>query len=741
MPSHEDDPFACFGDDDDNDFDDDDIDDVHSSSGGDGDGVGVVVSVGVGVGVDGITDDSDRERALRLMETYNTAKEDGDEDGRKNSNNNNPLSNAQSQTVQKYHLNIPSSNYEDQRLRTSVLPWPDVPPLYIGPMHLLEEKNKNSGINSMGRGYVANTDLPPGTCILIETPLISGWSPSQFGKRLGFESVQYILERENANDVLKWMEELHPRKVKVDACSPCLFPLVLGVEHDHCDGDNEAADNKNRIMIDPIDKIQIVDMMLEIMITDVNDNDNNDNTTTATATTSTTTSTANKEHDYHQLQQHKVQSLVSYAAQHNVHNSNGSPINCIDIVRLLLTLRYNGFDSGLYLHFSMFNHGEDPNCIKFRPTVGDEGSAAAASTDYSEARTTRYIRKGEALTLHYLENPREVSHSTRRNLLWEQHRFDIGGDGNTYGQYLDDEACTPGYLLQDTTRGRYIFESEWIHGEFPSNTSVTIEAREHEDDGGGDTRTDHVVAAHDVTSNIEKTLDELEDILLDLRASSAREPSGKSSNMYRNKNGTSSTTSSSSSTTSYYFNQAAALELTIGELITTSASILGNNHHILLARCRRMHIDVVELVLLLARTTNSSSLLTERRSNELMIRFIQSAQQLLESQRRRLGCDHPDVARTYHDYCMGIQALLSHAPRRLLLLDVVVDDEAGEKTRKESNMKGGRSTTKTTTKTTRWTLDQWSKMEHYCRMEKKRIEELYPRDVEDILKSVQKTIE
>jgi hypothetical protein len=70
-----------------------------------------------------------------------------------------------------------------------------------------------------------------------------------------------------------------------------------------------------------------------------------------------------------------------------------------------------------------------------------------------------------------------------------------------------------------------------------------------------------------------------------------------------------------------------------------------------------------------------------------------------------------------------------------------VDDEDEEKTRKESNMKGGRSTTKTTTKTTRWTLDQWSKMEHYCRMEKKRIEELYPRDVEDILKSVQKTIE
>jgi len=359
--------------------------------------------------------------------------------------------------------------------------------------------------------------------------------------------------------------------------------------------------------------------------------------------------------------------------------------------------------------------------------VGKEEEEKATPLHYSEARTTRYIRKGEALTLHYLENPREVSHSSRRRLLWNQHRFDIGGDGGAYGQYLDEEACsTSGYLLHDTTRGRYIYESELIHGEFP--TSVLIEANDGEDDGSnnnntivGDTR--HSYTASNVTSNIEKSLDELEDILLDLQAST---PSLKSSSSKRRNKDT--TTSTSSSTTSYYFDQAAALELTIGELITTSTSILGNNHHILLARCRHLHIDVVELLL-------STSLLTERQSNELMTRFILSAQQLLESQRRRLGGDHPDVARTCHDYCMGIQALLSHAPRRLLLLEMVDEayEEVEEKTKAKTKKKGDG-----TRKTTRWTLDQWSKMEHHCRNEKKRIEALYPNDVEAILKSVQK---
>ena len=701
VSSQEDDPFACFGDDDDDDGDDA----AHSSS---------------------VGDDASRDRALRLMESHKAKECAEDNNNHRSTSNSNKLP-TQSQTANHHPHNIPSSNYKDQRLRASLLPWPEVPPMYIGPMHLLEKNG-----SSMGRGYVATTDLPPGTCILIESPIISGWSTSQSGKRLGLESVKYILEKENANAIVQCMEELHPRKVQVDACSLWLFPLFPGekslhnlnetdVAHDE-EADGDA--NKKKTSMKSIDKIQIVDMMSEIMmptITTDDDEDKNSNNYDSSISIST-----NKNPDHYQIQQ-QVQSLVSYAAQHNIHNTNGSPINCIDIVRLLLTLRYNGFDSGLYLHFSMFNHGEDPNCIKFRPVLEEDNTAA----HYSEARTTRYIRKGEALTLHYLENPREVSHSTRRRQLWEQHRFDIGGDGDTYGKYLDGEACTPGYLLHDTMRGRYIFESELIHGEFPNSVARGVVGEDDDNVGSSsnildfDSHTCQTAVVDDVTSNIENTLDELEDILLDLRASTTAPSSSKSSeSMHRNKDRKTRFKSSSTSI-NHYFDQAAALELTIGELITTSTSILGNNYHILLARCRRLHVDVIEVLL-------ATSLLTERQSNELMMRFILSSQQLLISQRRRLGPDHPDVARTCQDYCMGIQALLSHAPRRLLLLDVLDEDnkEGGETM---TTKKMGR-----TKKTTRWTLDQWSKMEHYCRMEKKRIEELYPRDADDILKSVQR---
>jgi hypothetical protein len=117
-----------------------------------------------------------------------------------------------------------------------------------------------------------------------------------------------------------------------------------------------------------------------------------------------------------------------------------------------------------------------------------------------------------------------------------------------------------------------------------------------------------------------------------------------------------------------------------------------------------MHLDVVELLL-----SKCSEILTKKQSIELMARFLQSVQPLLESQIKRCGNDHPDVARTYYDFAMGIQTMLSHAPKRLLALNLP----------KMS------------------TLEQCSKVEHMCRSEKKRIDELYPRDVSEIIAAVQ----
>ena len=116
-------------------------------------------------------------------------------------------------------------------------------------------------------------------------------------------------------------------------------------------------------------------------------------------------------------------------------------------------------------------------------------------------------------------------------------------------------------------------------------------------------------------------------------------------------------------------------------------------------------LDVVEMLL-----SNCFAMLTSKQSAELMTRFLQSVQPLLESQIKRCGSDHPDVARAYHDLSMGIQSMLSNAPKRLL--ELKLDGMA--------------------------TVEQCSKMENLCRSEKARIEQLYPRDVAKIIAMVKK---
>ena len=490
-------------------------------------------------------------------------------------------------------------SFDDQKQRTASLHWPNNPPLYLGPAFV--QKLTLGG----GRGYTATADLPPGTCILIEEPFVKGWSEQQMGKRLGLESIQHLFDRDTAQSIVQCMEELHPTKDKVDSV---------------------YRDNSEDIA--PLDKIQIVDMI----------------------------SSADSETSHYQ----EVQSLIAYAKERGIVNSDGTNLNSRDINRLLLTMRYNGFDSGLYLHFSIFNHDEDPNCIKFRPS-----SEGTQQQHYSEARTTRFVKKGEALTLHYLENPREVSHATRRKILWDQHRFDIGDEG-AFRKFLR--------LAEDhNKRKTAVYESELVQGSFPeSNRTGTNE------DSGGDPP---------VAFNIENSLDDLEDMVVELQAMFLSKPD------------------EGLSMSSTSFERAAALELTVWELITAAKASLGNNNHILLSRCRRLHLDSIEILL-----EHCSSILDNKASTELMARFLPSARELLESQKIRLGNDHTDVARTSNDISMGIQALLSHSPKRLLSLQL-------------EDMRS---------------LDQCSRFEHSCRKEKERIEKLFPKDADNIVAMVTK---
>jgi hypothetical protein len=113
----------------------------------------------------------------------------------------------------------------------------------------------------------------------------------------------------------------------------------------------------------------------------------------------------------------QVSELVDLANENGVQSRNSLPLLSKDILRLLLALRYNGLESGVYRDVAMLNHSCHPNCTKIFPPVGQA---------YSEVRTTRTVQAGASLTIFYL--PRVQSHASRRKYLWEHHRFDIGAN-------------------------------------------------------------------------------------------------------------------------------------------------------------------------------------------------------------------------------------------------------------------------------------------------------------------------
>ena len=112
-----------------------------------------------------------------------------------------------------------------------------------------------------------------------------------------------------------------------------------------------------------------------------------------------------------------LQTILELAKEKNIVNSDGTPLSETDAIRLLLSLRYNGLESGIFRYAAMLNHADQPNCVKFLPTDDQK---------YSEVRLTRTVSAGTPLTISYV--PRILSHASRRKHLWEQHRFDIGAD-------------------------------------------------------------------------------------------------------------------------------------------------------------------------------------------------------------------------------------------------------------------------------------------------------------------------
>ena len=88
-----------------------------------------------------------------------------------------------------------------------------------------------------------------------------------------------------------------------------------------------------------------------------------------------------------------------------------------ELFRLCLTLQFNGFSAGLFLHQAIFNHAcaAEANCDK-------AGVRDSAGRTVSAVRATRPIRRGEACLICYLQ-PLELTRAARAERLLQ---FDFG---------------------------------------------------------------------------------------------------------------------------------------------------------------------------------------------------------------------------------------------------------------------------------------------------------------------------
>lgn len=83
----------------------------------------------------------------------------------------------------------------------SVSLWSDAPPLYTGPVRLVED----DGVG--GRGFVAERDVRPGELLLLEAPHLT-WSEAHAHEPLPM--LRAVLESAQAAALLRAMAQLHP---------------------------------------------------------------------------------------------------------------------------------------------------------------------------------------------------------------------------------------------------------------------------------------------------------------------------------------------------------------------------------------------------------------------------------------------------------------------------------------------------------------------------------------------------
>ena len=508
---------------------------------------------------------------------------------------------------------VPIGNDDDDEDRGFV-PWPEQRnsqlTLYISPKIRLVQSLVQFGGS---RGYIATQTISPGTLLLIEQPIVA-WtelphtsSSSTNHNKTENEQLLHILYHHilmnsslsslQKQEIINDLEFFHPTKCLVDEC--------LQQESDTAIPSNKSSNGHEdqqlrKLTTDTIE--QVYNMVQELHLHYGVDQSKEIGSHGASSTAEDMT---------------LFQQIRNVLVQLNLTNRDATPIANHDIYRIILTLRYNALQSGLYYNSAMFNHSDVYNCVKFIPTTNTTIRPAhvTSCSKYSEIRTTRTVVPGEPLTISYI--PHILSHASRRHYLWQQHRFDIGNNIPPDGSVL----C----------------QMEYIHTQFP----VLSNMNDYTDT---------------VTYNIETAVSELEGMYHDiehlLRIQQLRQEIVNNDDVD-------------------LFQQAQELEQASLELcISAERELLQNPIHILLIPCRRLHVDIC--CMMQQHYENQLMLLSMVDRMKLLSRLVLSAHQLRQLQMMLYGPDHFDIARTDLDLAQAIEELLSRSPKQLLKLSLPV---------------------------------------------------------------------
>ncbi|KAL7558103.1 hypothetical protein ACA910_020052 [Epithemia clementina (nom. ined.)] len=578
-----------------------------------------------------------------------------------------------------------------------------------------------------GRGMVATSTISAGTLIMVEEALVSWPLPNMV---IDLDLVAFLLsqqQQQNPNShkpkfILHAIEHLYPTKIEVDKLysrsnmdsdatpnngeDPKVSPRSTSQPHDttHL---GEVVQNQIKDMISLYD-VQIgpdshaMDNLLQF---------------------------AKQQQQPQQGGQEHQQQQQSQAFG----NSDGTPLTRLDILRILLALRYNSLETGIFLFSAMLNHDSVPNCVKFKASPQPSSTLSSSLLFVSEIRAIRTIEAGEPLTISYL--PKLLSHSSRRLQLWDHHRFDIGVSFAGHPWLREMELIGNRLPPSNIRRGQTLWNQN--NGD------------DHNDDDDDHKDNKHVPIQRRIETAIRQLEEELEEILSHgqpIHNDRNMSATAKTPHPQKARDSSPDSSAITTFTTSHdpsvlwslppeELERAQALEIATQQLCTTAQEQLQNPTHVLLLACREFHLQSCDLILQQEQvrpTVLSKSSSPQHKS--FFGRLIVTALHLWQLQEMVYGRDYFALAQTLLELAQAVEQLLSKQASYLTTSTGLVAEipDAIPAWLHQQHPRGMPSSRLSANN-----ISAWTTLEYYARTQHERIKALYPRDVEEFVSQQQ----